>query len=98
LLEKRNEQQLLTVGIEDKGCSGKSRLATGLRNHILTHGIPAETVSIDDFCNERVICYAKDVKQDIQVYHRNFDEKRGSVTCFRSARGMASREDVNQMK
>lgn len=63
------------VGIDGKGCSGKSQLAGALVAELGRLGVHCIHASIDDFCNPYAVRYASDVPEGLQVYHRNFDER-----------------------
>ncbi|MBU1050908.1 hypothetical protein KKG90_12905 [Candidatus Bipolaricaulota bacterium] len=78
ILDKRlhDEANGLIVGVDGKGCSGKSLLARALAAELQCHGVAVITASIDDFCNPRAIRNAPDVPEGLQVYHRNFDEQK----------------------
>ena len=67
--------ELLVVGVEGKGCSGKSTLASELCSRAQVSGTAAQTVSLDDFCNPRALRYCSDVEEGLQVYQQNFDEE-----------------------
>lgn len=64
------------VGIDGKGCSGKSILSGSLVDELRRLGVACISASIDDFCNPRAIRYARDVPEALQVYHKNFDEQK----------------------
>jgi uridine kinase len=63
------------VGIDGKGCSGKSHLSRDVVDALRCHGIRSVAASIDDFCNPQAVRYAPDIPEPLQVYHRNFDEQ-----------------------
>ncbi len=71
--KKKNRTQLFLVGIEGKGCSGKSCLSKSLKQRF-NKSIPSQVASIDDFCNPRTIRYDNDVPLGLQVYKNNFDD------------------------
>lgn len=66
---------LTIVGIDGKGCSGKSTIAKSIYSAICQLEIPCCAISIDDFCNPRELRYADDILESLQVYHHNFDEE-----------------------
>jgi len=63
------------VGVDGKGCSGKSRLARALVSELLRLGVGCVGASIDDFCNPYAVRYGPGIPEGLQVYHRNFDER-----------------------
>ena len=76
IVEKKEEKRagLLLVGIEGKGCSGKTRMSSKLKHKLRDIGIPTDTVSIDDFCNPRSVRYDSKVPAGLQVYLNNFNK------------------------
>ncbi len=62
------------IGIDGKGCSGKSLLSRALADALRDRGVTTITASIDDFCNPRAVRNAPDIPEGLQVYHRNFNE------------------------
>ena len=62
------------IGIDGKGCSGKSTISNSIFKALKTINLSCELVSIDDFCNPRNIRYSPDVIEPLQVYQHNFDE------------------------
>lgn len=70
-----SENKILVVGIDGKGCAGKSHLASSLHNALRDLNINSTYLSIDDFCNKSEIRYGSTIHPEGQwVYYNNFDE------------------------
>ena len=77
ILERRQSRgkRGFVVGVDGKGCSGKSRLARALVEELTRRGIKSIRASIDDFCTPYDVRYGSDLPEVLQVYHKNFDEQ-----------------------
>jgi len=63
------------VGIDGKGCSGKSQLSHSLISKLQQLGTECIGACIDDFCTPLATRYGSDFPEGLQVYHCNFDEQ-----------------------
>jgi len=63
------------VGVDGKGCSGKSRLTQAFVADLRQRGIECIVASIDDFCTPLEVRYGSDLPEGLQVYHKNFEEE-----------------------
>ena len=80
------KDRCLIVGIDGQGCSGKSTLSQNIKNSLIKSGIKAEVVSIDDFCNKRVIRYSGELPCWKQHYYNNFDYMKFERDILKEAR------------